>query len=91
MKEEIANSVTHGIGTALSITGLVFLIVWATATHDAYKIVSFTAFGSSMVALYLASTLYHSFRAPKVKHFFRILDHASIYLLIAEATPHLRW
>jgi len=83
MKEEIANCVTHGIGAALSITGLVFLVIWAAATHDAYKIVSFTAFGASMVALYLASTLYHSFRSPRVKHFFRILDHASIYLLIA--------
>ncbi|MBI5094028.1 MAG: hemolysin III family protein [Candidatus Hydrogenedentes bacterium] len=83
VREEVANSVTHGIGTALSIAGLVFLVVWASATHDAYKIVSLTAFGASMVALYLASTLYHSFSAPKVKHFFRILDHASIYLLIA--------
>ena len=81
--EEIANSITHGIGTALSIAGLVVLVVLAALHGDAMRIVSFSIYGSTLILLYLASTLYHSFRSPNVKHVFQIIDHASIYLLIA--------
>lgn len=81
--EELCNSITHGLGAALSIAALVLLIVYATQVGDPLRIVSLTIYGSSLVVLYMISTLYHSFRGPIVKRVFRILDHASIYLLIA--------
>ncbi len=88
--EEIANSVTHGIGAALSVAGLTLLVVLAAIYGDVWRVVSFSIYGSSLVILYLASTLYHSFQNPRVKSVFRVLDHASIYLLIAGSyTPFL--
>lgn len=88
--EEIANSITHGIGAALSIAGLVILVVLAVTRGDAWRIVSFSIYGATLIILYLASTLYHSFRHPGVKRIFRIIDHSSIFLLIAGTyTPFL--
>ncbi|MCP4423243.1 MAG: hemolysin III family protein [Chloroflexi bacterium] len=81
--EEIANSVTHGIGIGLSVAGLTILVVLAAIYGDVWRVVSFSVYGSSLIILYLASTLYHSFQRPKIKRVFRILDHAAIYLLIA--------
>ena len=81
--EEIANSVTHGIGAALSVAGLVLLVVFASLYGDVWRVVSFSIYGSTLIILYLASTLYHSFPQPRVKRVFQILDHSSIYLLIA--------
>ncbi|HNZ06766.1 MAG TPA: hemolysin III family protein [Candidatus Cloacimonadota bacterium] len=81
--EEIANSVTHGTGVGLSIAALVILVVFAARQSDVWKVVSFSIYGATMIALYLASTLYHAFPQPRVKAFFRILDHSSIFLLIA--------
>ena len=81
--EEIANSVTHGIGAGLAIAGMTLLVVLAAVYGDVWRVVSFTIYGASLVILYLASTLYHSFQNPRVKHIFRILDHAAIYVLIA--------
>jgi hemolysin III len=81
--EEIANSITHGIGAGLSIAGLVVLVVFASLNGDAWRIVSFSIYGACLTILYTASTLYHSFSSKKVKSFFQIIDHASIYLLIA--------
>ena len=81
--EEIANGITHGIGAALSIAALVLLTVLAGKYGDTWRIVSFSIYGSTLCFLYLASTLYHSFTNRRVKSFFRILDHSSIYLLIA--------
>jgi hemolysin III len=81
--EEIANSITHGIGAALAIAGLVLLVVFSSLYGDVWRIVTFSIYGSTLIILYLASTLYHSFTNPKVKHFFKIMDHVSIYLLIA--------
>jgi hemolysin III len=81
--EEIANSITHGVGVGLSIAGLIVLVVLGALYGDAWHVVSFSIYGGSLVLLYLASTLYHSFRKPKLKRAFRIVDHASIYLLIA--------
>lgn len=83
IKEEIANSITHGIGFLLSIPALVLLIVFAVQSGDPWRIVSFTIFGVTMILLYLFSTLLHSIQYPKVKDFFEILDHSAIYLLIA--------
>jgi len=81
--EEIANSITHGIGTALSVAALVLLVVFAIQNRDAWQIVSFSIYGTSLIVLYLASTLYHAFTNEKVKHFFRLMDHSCIFLLIA--------
>lgn len=81
--EEIANSITHGIGAALSIAALVLLVVFASQHQDAWRIVSFSIYGTTLFLLYLASTLYHAFTHEKVKNFFRLLDHSCIFLLIA--------
>jgi hemolysin III len=83
MGEEAANSITHGIGTVLSIAGLTVMVVYAASLGDAYRIVAASVFGSTMVLLYLASTLYHSFQGEKIKPLLRRLDHSAIYLLIA--------
>ncbi len=90
VREEIANSVTHGIGAALSIAGLTLLVVLATIHGDVWRVVSFSVYGGTLVILYLASTLYHSVPNPRIKHIFRIIDHSAIYLLIAGTyTPFL--
>ena len=89
-REEIASSVTHGIGAGLSVAGLTLLVVLAAIYGDVWRVVSFSIFGSTLVILYLASTLYHSFQNPRIKRVLRVLDHASIYLLIAGSyTPFL--
>lgn len=88
--EEIANSVTHGIGAILSIVGLVFLIIFASLEGTALDVVSFTIFGVTMVFLYTSSTLLHSLPEGKAKNVFEILDHSSIYFFIAGCyTPFL--
>jgi hemolysin III len=81
--EEIANAITHGIGVVLSVAALALLVVFASLRGDAWRIVGFSIYGSTLVLLYLASTLYHSFSAPRLKRFFYLLDHSSINLLIA--------
>jgi hemolysin III len=81
--EEIANSVTHGAGLLVSLAGSVCLIVLSSIYGQASHIVSCTVFGISLVLLYTASTLYHSFRKPHVKRILKICDHSCIYVLIA--------
>ena len=73
--EEIANSITHGIGAALSIAALIILVVFAAKYGDVWRVVSFSVYGSTLFILYLVSTLYHSFTNRRVKSFFEILDH----------------
>jgi len=88
--EELFHSVTHGIGTGLSIAGLVILVVLAVINGDIYQIISFSIFGASLVLLYLASTLYHGIQEPRAKRVFKVFDHSAIYLLIAGSyTPFL--
>ncbi len=82
-REEIWNAITHGIGAALAISALVLLIVFACLKGTSWHIVTFSIFGASLVILYLASTLYHSFQTPDVKRLFRKFDHMAIYILIA--------
>ncbi|MEJ2199590.1 MAG: hemolysin III family protein [Desulfuromonadaceae bacterium] len=82
-KEEWANRLTHGAGALFSLIGLVVLIVAASTNGDVWCVVSVTVFGSLMTAFYVISTLYHTFRAPRLRYLFRILDHAGIYLVIA--------
>ncbi|MFW5821847.1 MAG: PAQR family membrane homeostasis protein TrhA [Tangfeifania sp.] len=81
--EEIINSITHGVGTLLSIAALVILTVFAVKKGNAWHVVSFTIFGTSLVLLYLSSTLYHSFTKENIKNLFARFDHAAIFLLIA--------
>ncbi len=81
--EEIANAITHGIAALLSIAGMVLLIVFSSKMGDKWYVISYTIYGISMFILYLGSTLYHSITNPKAKRVFRIIDHSSIYLLIA--------
>jgi len=81
--EEIANSITHGIGAGLSIAALVLLIVYSSIYGGIWHVVSFSIYGATLVILYISSTLYHSFRNPRLKHIFHILDHSCIFLLIA--------
>lgn len=89
-QEERANSITHGIGTVLSISALVILIVYSSLYGNVWHVVSFTIFGGSMFILYMSSTLLHSFPEGKAKDVFEILDHSSIYFFIAGTyTPFL--
>lgn len=79
----MANSITHGIGIALSLAAFVILVVYASRQGDSWKIISFSIYCTSLVLLYAASTLYHSFSEPRLKHYLKIIDHSAIYLLIA--------
>ncbi|MFH0879653.1 MAG: hemolysin III family protein [Lentisphaerota bacterium] len=89
-QEELANSITHGVGMVLSAAGLVVLVVMASFKGNRWHMISFSIYGASLLMLYTASTLYHSFQSSRVKHVLRIIDHASIYLLIAGTyTPFL--
>ena len=81
--EEKLNVITHFIGLLLSITALVLLIVHASYNGNARHIVSFTIFGASLILLYSASTIYHYVQKPELRRKLNILDHASIYVLIA--------
>jgi hemolysin III len=82
-EEEVANSITHGIGAGLSIAGFIILLLAAYSGGGFWKITSLIIFGASMVALYLSSTVYHMARRPGVKYLLRICDHSTIFLLIA--------
>lgn len=87
--EEIFNSVTHGVGSLLSIAGTVVLIVFSAINSDAFAVVSSAVYGASLIILYTMSTLYHSITNEKAKKFFRIMDHNTIFFLIAGTyTPY---
>jgi len=81
--EEIANSITHGIGIVLAIAALGILTAFAGAYGDVRHVVSVSIYGTTLVLLYTASTLYHSIQNPHAKSILQVLDHAAIYLLIA--------
>ena len=88
--EEIANSISHGVGAILSLTGLVVLIIYAGKTADSLKATSLVIFGISLTLLYLMSLFSHALTHPKVKKFFQIMDYSSIFVLIAGSyTPIL--
>jgi hemolysin III len=81
--EEIANSVSHGVGLIALAIAAPFLIVAAARDGTAANIVGASVFVGTIAALYLSSTLYHALPHPPVKRIFRVLDHNAIYLLIA--------
>ena len=81
--EELANSITHGLGLALSLLAAPVLIVSAAATADRWRIIAASIYGTTLVLMYLASTVYHALRAGRAKAVLRRIDHAASYLLIA--------
>lgn len=81
--EEIVNALTHAAGVGLSIAALVILMMFSVMQHSILKIAGCALFGSSLIVMYTASTLYHAARSPDLKRFFKLVDHASIYGLIA--------
>ncbi len=81
--EEKINIASHALGFVLSVVALVLLVVHASRHGNAWHIVSFSIFGVSLVILYAASTLYHSAKDPVLRSRLRIVDHATIYILIA--------
>jgi len=81
--EEIANAVTHGIGWLLSAGGLGLIVTLAALTGGAARVVSVAIYGTTLVLLYAASTMYHALPCRRAKMIFQILDHAAIFVLIA--------
>ena len=82
-KEEIANLLTHGIGAIASAVGMVFLLYYAIVNGGVWEQVSFSIFGTTMLIVFLASTIYHTIRTPKWKKIFQTVDQSAIFLLIA--------
>ena len=81
--EEIFNSVSHGTGGLLAIAGTAVLIVLTAIYSDAWAVVSASIYGASLIILYTMSTLYHAITNVRAKKFFRIMDHNTIFFLIA--------
>lgn len=83
------NSISHLIGAVLALVGFGALLTVAIQHQDIWMLIGYSVFGFTLILLYTASTLYHSFHPPKLKRIFQKLDHASIYLLIAGTyTPY---
>jgi hemolysin III len=83
LTEELFHSITHGIGAVLAVAGLLVLVLIAVRGGDTWRILSFSIYGGSLILLYLASTLYHSFQDERLKRIFRHFDHLAIFFLIA--------
>lgn len=82
-KTELANTVTHGLGVVASIAALTLLVITAARGGDPWEVVGVSIFGTTLILLYLSSTLYHAVEQPVVKNRLKVLDHSAIYLLIA--------
>lgn len=80
--EEVANSVTHGVGLLISIIGATLLIVTALKSEDFWKVLGVSIFGIAIILNYTFSTLYHGLYFTKANKVFKVLDHSSIFLLI---------
>lgn len=88
--EEIANSITGGVGVVLAIAALAVLVTYAALRGDAWHVVTCAIFGATLILSYTTSTLYHSLPLPNIKPLLRALDHSAIFLLIAGTyTPFL--
>ncbi|NNJ71484.1 MAG: hemolysin III family protein [Kiritimatiellales bacterium] len=87
--EELAHSISHGIGAVMGIVVLVLLVVFSALRKGAWEVVSCSVYGATFIMLYLASTLYHAAHHPRTKRILKVIDHSSIYLLIAGTyTPY---
>ena len=90
VREELVHAITHGVGALLSIAGLSWMLYLTIETSDPYRISASIVYGISLIALFLASTLYHGMHASPHKPLLKLLDHCAIYLLIAGTyTPFL--
>jgi len=90
ISEEIVHAITHGIGAVLAIIGLSWMLYVSIDAMDPWRIVASSIYGATLIALFLASTVYHSIPHSKKRHVFKMLDHCAIYLLIAGTyTPFL--
>ncbi len=83
LREEVVHSLTHGLGALLGVGGTAWLAVETAAVGDPYRIVSASVYGGSLVALFLASTLYHALSSTRARRALQVLDHAAIFLLVA--------
>lgn len=81
--EEIANSITHGIGAIFAVAALTVMVIFAALYGNAWHVVSVSIYGATLIILYTMSTLYHALTNEKAKKVFQIFDHSSVYLLIA--------
>lgn len=81
--EQAANALSHGLGAVMGVAGLVVLVVAASAAGGGLRVASASVYGATLVALYLASTLYHAVPSGGAAEVFRVVDHAAIFLLIA--------
>ncbi len=81
--EETANQITHGLGLTLAVAGTAVLLRQTARFGDARQIIGVSVYGATLIALYAASTLSHSFERPRLRHFFRTVDQVCIFLLIA--------
>lgn len=81
--EELANSISHGLGIIFSVAGLGVLTAFATLFGSVWHIVSCSIYAGTMILLYTASTLYHAVPTPRAKTVLQVIDHVSIFLLIA--------
>ncbi|UDY82685.1 PAQR family membrane homeostasis protein TrhA [Vibrio diabolicus] len=90
-REELANTITHGIGMIFGIVGLILLLIKAIDQQaDTLTLASMAVYGASIIVLFLASTLYHAIPHPNAKRWLKTFDHCAIYLLIAGSyTPFL--
>jgi hemolysin III len=82
-EEDIANSISHGIGLAAVLVAAPFLVLHAVRQGDAGFIAGASIFAATMILLYLASTLYHALPVGRAKRVFRVIEHSAIFLLIA--------
>jgi hemolysin III len=90
VREEIIHALTHGAGVILSIAGLSWMLFVSIAAADPWRIVASAIYGTTLIALFLASTIYHSMYLSRHREIFKLLDHCAIYLLIAGTyTPFL--
>jgi len=83
LREEIANSLTHGIGIVLAIAGLAVLVAFAARFGDVWHVVGCSVFGAALILCFTTSTLYHSVQVERLKQTLRALDHSAIFVLIA--------
>ncbi len=90
LREEIANSITHGAGVVLSIAALAILVAFAALRGNVWHVVACSVYGATLILAYTTSTLYHSIPIERIKPVLRAIDHSAIFLLIAGTyTPFL--
>lgn len=89
LAEELLNSISHGLGAFFGVAALVLCVVKSAMTHNAWGVVASCIYGASLIILYCMSSIYHALKVNRAKKVFRVLDHCSIFFLIAGTyTPY---